>query len=107
MVFQSGIRSEPSINTIMGFLPPAIWQGERSSSHGTVSQATYSISELASRVYCRDIPKLVVEGRSIQDLARAYDNILMEAVKSNDFSRLLASDREFNLYVTLIFTELY
>jgi hypothetical protein len=86
----------------MGFLPPAIWQGEWSSRHATVSQATYSITELASRVYHRDFPKLIVEGNSIQDLARVYDTILMEAVKSNDFSQLLASDREFNLYVTLV-----
>jgi hypothetical protein len=85
----------------MGFLPSAIWQVERPLPQATISQTGYSITELASRVYNRDFPKLVVEGSSIQDLARVYDTILMDAVKSNNFSRLLASDREFNLYVTL------
>jgi len=95
------LRSEPSINTIMTFLPPRIWYGAWSQRRATVSQPSYSIAEFASRVYSRDFPKLVVEGSSIQDLVRAYDTILTDAVKTNDFTRLLASEREFNLYVII------
>ncbi len=67
------------------------------------SRSVFAITEFASTVYSPDFPKLVIEGSSIQDLTRAYDSILMEAVQSNDFSRLLASQQEFNLYVIVKF----
>jgi hypothetical protein len=59
--------------------------------------STYSIAELASKVYNPEFPKLVIEGVDIQALCNTFDTILQEAVKANDFRRLLASEREFNL----------
>ena len=95
----------------MSYLPSRIWQGEWSQDQGTVSRSTYSIAEFASRVYSPDFPKLIIEGPSIQALVRAYDTILTDAVRANNFTKLLASEREFNLYVIikalLIFIDLF
>jgi len=85
----------------MSYLPSCIWQGEWSQDQGTASQSTYSIAEFASRVYSPDFPKLIIEGPSIQALVRAYDTILTDAVTANDFTKLLASKRKFNLYMII------
>lgn len=84
------------------YLPPAIWTSPFTASTGRyrgVLLSSVPLVEQAQELATDgvNLPRLSVSGRSASDVGAAFREMLVEAIGTNDFTKILSPDRSFNM----------